>query len=441
MSILDNDGLYFMPIGGADEIGMNMYVYACKGKFIVIDCGYTFLNDDYPGMDLAFADPSFLENYADKIEALFITHAHEDHFGAIAHVWPKLKCPVYGMSFTLGLINERLKEFHLDSVVPMFAVNETKLVELENFVVEFVPMLHSVPETCALLIQTEFGNAVHATDWRFDDDKIGNVPVNYQRLIAAGEQGVDMLICDSTNVLVDKPQYSEFDVRESLLKLIPLYKNGLIATCFASNLTRLETLILAAEEAGRTPVLVGRTLIKNMRVAKECGYFANLPKVYEAKEVSEISSDKVMYICTGSQGNYRSALSSIVKGEHRDVKLSKGDAIIFSSKIIPGNETKIERMQEALMDRGIEVIREEEFLVHTSGHANRQDLQKMYEMLKPKVVMPVHGDKRFVREHQRFAYALGVGQVETSKNGDVFCLRNGHVEWVENRRSLPKRIN
>lgn len=432
MSILDKDGLYFVPMGGADEIGMNMYVYACNGKLIVVDCGYTFLNDDYPGMDLAFADAGMLENYADKIEGLFITHAHEDHFGAIAHVWPKLKCPVYGMNFTLGLIKERLKEFHLDSEVPLISVNETMQVNLDNFVVKFIPMVHSVPETCALYIKTPYAKAVHATDWRFDDGKTENLKADYASLEEAGRDGVDLLVCDSTNVLVDKHQYSEFDVRESLLKLVPLYKNGLIATCFASNLMRLESLILAAEAAGRTPILVGRTLIKNMKVAKECGYFPNLPRVYDIKEAADIPSDKAMYICTGSQGNYRSALSSIVKGEHRDVKLAKGDAIIFSSKIIPGNEDKIERMQENLMDQGIEVIREEEFLVHTSGHANREDLKRMYEILKPKIVIPVHGDKRFVRAHQRFAYGLGIKQVETSRNGDVFCIRDGHAGLVEN---------
>ena len=432
MSILDNDGLYFLPLGGSDCIGMNMYAYAVNGKIIVVDCGYAFLNDDYPGMDLSFADPSFLENYADRIEGLFITHAHEDHFGAIAQVWPKLRCPVYSMRFTAGLIRERLKEYHLDSEVTLIEVNENPLIHFDDFDVRFVPVTHSVPETCALIIKTEKGTVVHATDWRFDDDKTDIVRTNYAELEKVAKDGVDVFVCDSTNVLVDKPQYSEFDVRQSLLNLVPLYKNGLIATCFASNLMRLESLVLAAEKAGRTPILVGRTLIKNMKIAKECGFFPNLPNVYDVKDAKDIPSDKAMYICTGSQGNYRSALSSIVKGEHKDVKLSKGDAIIFSSKIIPGNEDKIERMQENLMEQGVEVIREEEFLVHTSGHANRDDLKKMYELLKPKVLMPVHGDKRFVREHQRFAYALGIKQAELSRDGDLFCYKDEKMTWLEN---------
>lgn len=432
MSLLDNDGLYFLPLGGSDCIGMNMYAYAVNGEIIVVDCGYAFLNDDYPGMDLSFADPSFLENYADRVKGLFITHAHEDHFGAIAQVWPKLNCPVYAMRFTAGLIRERLKEYHLDSEVPLFEVNDHPEIVLGDFDVRFVPVTHSVPETCALLIKTPKGTVVHATDWRFDDDKTDIIQTDYAALKKAAKEGVDIFVCDSTNVLVDKPQYSEFDVRQSLLNLVPLYQKGLIATCFASNLMRLESLVLAAEKAGRTPILVGRTLIKNMKIAKECGFFPNLPQVYDVKEAKDIPSDKAMYICTGSQGNYRSALSSIVKGEHKDVKLAKGDAIIFSSKIIPGNEDKIERMQENLMEQGVEVIREEEFLVHTSGHANRNDLKKMYRLLKPKVLMPVHGDKRFVREHQRFAYSLGLQQVELSRDGDLFRYKDGKMECLEN---------
>ena len=432
MSLLDNDGLYFLPLGGSDCIGMNMYAYAVNGEIIVVDCGYAFLNDDYPGMDLSFADPSFLENYADRVKGLFITHAHEDHFGAIAQVWPKLNCPVYAMRFTAGLIRERLKEYHLDSEVPLFEVNDHPEIVLGDFDVRFVPVTHSVPETCALLIKTPKGTVVHATDWRFDDDKTDIIQTDYAALKKAAKEGVDIFVCDSTNVLVDKPQYSEFDVRQSLLNLVPLYQKGLIATCFSSNLMRLESLVLAAEKAGRTPILVGRTLIKNMKIAKECGFFPNLPQVYDVKEAKDIPSDKAMYICTGSQGNYRSALSSIVKGEHKDVKLAKGDAIIFSSKIIPGNEDKIERMQENLMEQGVEVIREEEFLVHTSGHANRNDLKKMYRLLKPKVLMPVHGDKRFVREHQRFAYSLGLQQVELSRDGDLFRYKDGKMECLEN---------
>ncbi len=431
MSDFNRNGIYFLPLGGADEIGMNLYVYAVDGKLIVVDAGYGFLNDDYPGMDLGFADVSFLKNYKDDIEALFITHAHEDHFGAIAQVWPELECPVYATDFTLGLITERLKEYHLDGVVPLHSVTENKVVHLPNFEVEYVSIVHSVPETSALVIRTRFGNVVHATDWRFDDSRLPLIQTDYHALEKVAEDGVAMFVCDSTNVLVDEKLPSENDVRQSLMKLIPTFENGLIATCFASNLMRLESLILATVEAQRTPVLVGRTLLQNMRIAKECGYFKDLPNVLDIQEAKEIPSDKVLYICTGSQGNYRSALTNIVNGENKDIKLAKGDAIIFSSKIIPGNEDKIERMQEKLIAQGVEVITEEDYLVHTSGHATKEELKRMYELLRPEVVLPVHGDKKFIREHQRFALACGIKQVATAKNGDVMLLENGHISCLE----------
>lgn len=431
MSGFDRDGIYFVPLGGADEIGINMYVYAVNGKLIVVDAGYGFLNDDYPGMDLAFADTSFLENYAGDIEGLFITHAHEDHFGAIAHVWPKLKCPVYGTDFTLGLIRERLREYHLDEVVPLRSVSQNRRVELPNFSVEFIPIVHSVPETSALAIRTMFGNVVHATDWRLDDGEIAFLRTDYDALRQVAAEGVAMFVCDSTNALLEDSLPSENDVRQSLIKMMPSFKKGLIATCFASNLMRLESLILAAYEAGRTPVLVGRSLIQNMRIARENGYFKDLPRYLDIGEAKDIPSDKVLYICTGSQANYRSALTLIANGDYKDIKLDAGDTIIFSSKMIPGNEDKIERMQEKLIAQGVEVITADDALVHTSGHATKAELKYMYDLLKPEVVLPVHGSKRFTREQRRFALSCGIGQVETTGNGDVMLYHDHQIEKIE----------
>ena len=431
MSNFDRDGIYFIPFGGADEIGINMYVYAVKGKLIVVDAGYGFLNDDYPGMDLAFADASLLENYAEDIEGLFVTHAHEDHFGAIAHIWPKLKCPVYATDFTLGLIRERLREYHLEQDVPLISVSQNTKVDLTNFSVEFIPIVHSVPETSALAIRTPFGNIVHATDWRLDDGGIASLKTDYEALKQIAQEGVALFVCDSTNALLDEKQPTEKQVRDSLIQMIPTYKNGLIATCFDSNFMRLESLILAAYEAQRTPVLVGRSLIQNMRIAKENGYFENLPKYLDISEAKDIPSDKALYICTGSQANYRSALTLIANGDYKDIKLSVGDSIIFSSKMIPGNEDKIERLQEKLRMQGVEVITSDEALVHTSGHATKEELQYMYNLLQPEAVLPVHGSRRFTREQQRFALSCGIKQVETTSNGDVMLYHNHCVEKIE----------
>lgn len=431
MEDFKKQGVYFVPIGGADDIGMNMFAYSSNGKWIVIDAGYGFLNDEYPGMDMCYASPEFLAGFQENIEGLFITHAHEDHMGAIAQVWPHLKCPVYGTDFTLGLIKERLKEYNLENDVPLICVNDTMKVDLQEFEVEFVSLVHSVPQTCGLFIKTKYQNIFHATDWRFDDGKTVMLSNSVQILKRIAKNGVDLFVCDSTNVLVDMLTTTEYDVRQSLLELIPNIKGGLIVTCFASNLMRLESLIMAADKAQRTPVLLGKTLITNMRIAKECGYFQNTPAVYKAEDVKGLTADKAMYICTGSQANYRSALSQIAKDENKYVSLSADDTIIFSSKIIPGNEDKIEAMQEKMIEKGVMVITEETELVHTSGHASKEELREMYQILKPKIVFPVHGNKRFIREHKRFALACGVKDVCSGKNGDVFFLSDGTINKVE----------
>ena len=424
---MQKEGIYFLPLGGADEIGMNMYAYSVNGKWIVVDTGYGFLNDDYPGMDMCYASPAFLEEIKDKIEGIFITHAHEDHMGAIAQVWPSLQAPVYATAFAACLIKSRLKEYKMENLVPIKEVKPGDVVDLAEFRVEFVPLVHSVPETCGLFIKTAYGNIFHATDWRFDDGRLDMLPTGMDSLKRAGKEGVMMFVCDSTNVMLDKIQASEAKIRKNLEELIPGIKGGLIVTCFASNLMRLESLVLAAPKAGRTPILLGKSLWTNIKAAKECGYFADLPPVYTPEEVQGITSDKALYICTGSQANYRSALSVIAKGESKYVKLGPDDTIIFSSKIIPGNEEKIEKMQEKMIDLGVKVITEETAAVHTSGHPSKEELKKMYKLLKPQIVFPVHGDKRFIREHKRFALKCGVKEVCSGQNGDLFWLKDGNI--------------
>ena len=420
-----------MPLGGADDIGMNMYMYAVDGKIIVVDAGYGFLMDNFPGMELAYASPEFLEQYKDDIVGLFITHGHEDHMGAIAQIWPTLQCPVYGMDFSLGLIRERLDEFKMADQVPLVSVNNNRTVEVENFSVEFIDIAHTVPQTCVLAIRTKYGNILHATDWRFDDEALAMIPTNFKALKRFADEGVSMLVCDSTNVLVDKKSPSESDVRENLIRLIPQLEGGVIVTCFASNLMRLESLLLAAKAANRTPVIVGRTLVTNMKIATECGYLADAPKAFTIEQAKDIAAENALYICTGSQANYHSAMSFIANGESKYIKLDKSDTIIFSSKVIPGNEDKIERMQEKLMEQGATVITDETELVHTSGHACRGDLKKMYDLLKPAIVLPVHGEKSFIREHKRFALACGIKEVFSARNGDMCLLKNNHIERIE----------
>ena len=431
MSDFKKEGIYFLPLGGSDEIGMNMYTYVVNGKIIVVDAGYGFLNDDFPGMDMCYASPEFLENYKEDILGLFITHGHEDHLGAIAQIWPSLQCPVYATDFSLGLIKERLSEYNMQDIVPLVSVNKERVVKLDGFEIEFIPIAHSIPETSALYIKTPYGNIMHATDWRFDDNKLSMVKTDFDALERASKEGVDIFVCDSTNVMVDEPQASEEDVRENLLKIIPELEGGIVATCFASNIMRLESMILAAKAAGRTPVLVGRSLITNMKIATECGYLKEYTNVHTIDEVEGITSDKALYICTGSQANYRSAMTLIANDENKHIKLGADDNVIFSSKMIPGNEDKIERLQEKILAKGSNVITAEDYLVHTSGHATKKDLKAMYELLNPKIVLPVHGDKKFIREHKRFALNCGVEDVFSAQNGDVCLYQNHHIEKIE----------
>lgn len=431
MNDFKKKGIYFLPLGGADEIGMNMFVYAANGKLIVVDAGYGFLNDDFPGMDMCYASPEFLENYRDDILGLFITHGHEDHLGAIAQIWPALQCPVYGTDFSLGLVKERLSEYKLQDIVPLVSVNKEPVVKLDGFEVEFIPIAHSIPETSALFIKTLYGNIMHATDWRFDDNKLSMVKTDFASLKRAESEGVDIFVCDSTNVMVDEPQASEEEVRQNLIKIIPEMQGGIVATCFASNIMRLESLMLAARAAGRTPVLAGRSLVTNVKIARQCGYLTEYPEIHTIDEVEGITSDKALYICTGSQANYRSAMTLIANDESKHIKLCAEDNVIFSSKIIPGNEDKIERLQEKILAKGVNLVTEEDYLVHTSGHACKKDLQAMYELLNPKIVLPVHGDKKFIREHKRFAKSCGVEDVFSAQNGDVCLYQNGKIEMVE----------
>lgn len=424
--------IHFIALGGADEIGMNMYVYENNGKYIMVDAGYGFLNDNYPGIDLCFADASYFADKAQDFEGIFITHAHEDHFGAISHIWPLLKCPVYATDFTLGLIKNRLREYNLENDVSLQSVQDSPVVKLPNFEVEFISMVHSVPETSALAITAGDIRVIHATDWRFDDGKINNLQTNYKRLQELGNLGVDMFVCDSTNIMVDEELPSESEVRECLLTLIPRLPNTVVATCFASNLTRMESLILAAHKAGRTPILLGRSMLYNIKIAKELGYLQNVPYFCDIKEGENIPSDKALYICTGSQANYRSVLSSIVNGQNPYIKLSQGDSVIFSSKIIPGNEEKINNMQEKLIAQGINVITDSDALVHTSGHCSKEEIKSMYQILRPRVVLPVHGDKKFIREHKYFAETCGIKDIISLENGGAVSLSKDSVLSLPN---------
>lgn len=420
-------GIYFVALGGAEEVGYNMFAYICNGKMIVVDAGFGFLRDDYPGMEMGLADTSFLEKYADDIEAIFITHGHEDHYGAIGYLYPKLTCPLYAFDFALGHIQNRLKEYHITDFSRLHSANTSPIVKLNNFEVEFLPITHSCPQSAALVIRTACGTVFHATDWRFDDDKISMTCTNHDALARIAQAGIDIYVGDSTNMADEHLEPSEFEIRQNLLQLVPTLSNTIVATCFASNIMRMESLILAAAAAGRSAIIVGHSLNQNYKIAHDCGYLQNCPAAFDIKDAKDITDDKALYICAGSQGDWRSALSRITNGESKDIVLKSGDNIIFSSKIIPGNEEKIERMQEKLRDMGVNVISSEDYTVHASGHATPKQILEMYQLLKPRVVIPVHGDKRNIRRQRKLALENGVGEVLVVRNGDVVRYFDNHA--------------
>ena len=426
----EKEGIYFVALGGAEEVGFNMFAYIVDGKIIVVDAGYGFLGNDFPGMEMGLADVSFLETYRDDIEAMFITHGHEDHYGAIGHILPKLQCPVYANDFTLGHIRARLKEYHLENFAQLCSVSSNPIVKFNNFEVEFISLVHSVPQSSGLFIKTHYGNILHATDWRFDDGKTKMLPTDYPKLQEIAKQGVKLYVGDSTNMSDTIIEPSEYEVRQNLLKLVPTLSNTIVATCFASNIMRLESLILAADAANRTAVISGYSLNQNYKIAKDCGYLTDCPKAYDIQEAKDIPLDKILYICAGSQGDYRSALSRIANGENKEMSLKQGDNIIFSSKIIPGNEEKIERMQEKLRDMGVNVISTEDYDVHASGHATPNQILDMYRLLKPQTVIPVHGDKRNIRKQKKLALENGVGNVLVVRNGEVVLLQDNTAKIV-----------
>lgn len=420
-------GIYFIALGGAEEVGYNMFAYICNGKMIVVDAGFGFLRDDYPGMEMGLADTSFLEKYADDIEAMFITHGHEDHYGAIGYIFSKLQCPLFATDFTLGHIKNRLKEYHITDYSRLHSATLKPIIKLDNFEVEFLSLTHSCPQSSALIIRTAYGNIFHATDWRFDDDKTPASLTNHEALNKIAQEGIDIYVGDSTNMSEEHTEPSEYEIRQNLLNLVPTLQNTITATCFASNIMRMESLILAANKAGRTAVIIGHSLNQNYQIAKDCGYLQNCPQAFDIKDAVDITDDKALYICAGSQGDWRSALSRIANGESKDIILKSGDNIIFSSKIIPGNEDKIERMQEKLRDMGVNVISSEEYSVHASGHATPNQILEMYRLLKPKLVIPVHGDKHNIRKQSKLAQDNGVGEVIIARNGDIVHYINGNA--------------
>tara|TARA_Y100000590_G_scaffold276312_1_gene310220 strand:+ start:3236 stop:4900 length:1665 start_codon:yes stop_codon:yes gene_type:complete len=419
----------FCPLGGSGEIGMNMNLFAYGNtenrKWIIVDIGVTFADDTVPGIDLIYPDPGFIVDKKNDLLGLVLTHAHEDHIGAIAHIWPKLLCNIYATPFTSVLIQEKFKEKKIDVGNKLKVVELNGKVKLENFSIEFVTLTHSILEPNGLSITTPSGTVLHTGDWKCDPNPLIGETINEKKLKQIGDSGVLAMICDSTNVFSPGKSGSELDVRKSLLKIMETKQKRIIVTSFASNVARMESIFYCAEKIGRKVSLVGRSMHRIYKAAKKCGYLNNLIEPIDPRDAKKISREKIVYLCTGSQGEPNGAMMRISNYIHPDVQIEKGDTVIFSSKIIPGNEKKLYKLHNQLVKNGIEVISEDNNFVHVSGHPNREDLKEMYNWVKPKSVIPVHGEHRHMIEHINFAKEMQVPYPVQVENGDIVQLFPG----------------
>ena len=421
--------LIFCPLGGSGEIGMNMNLFAYgkpeNQKWIIVDIGVTFADDSIPGIDLIYPDPGFIIDKKEDLLGIILTHGHEDHIGAIAHIWPNLKCNIYATPFTSVLISEKFKEKKIEITGYLKIVELNSILNLDPFKVEFVTLTHSILEPNGLKIETPVGNILHTGDWKCDPDPLIGENINSKRLKEIGKEGVIAMICDSTNVFSAGRAGSELDVRKNMLKVMERLNKRIIITSFASNVARMESAFYCAAKVGRQIALVGRSMHRIYKAARQCGYLKNIIEPLDARDAKNISRDKIVYLCTGSQGEPMGAMNRISNYTHPDVFIEKGDAVIFSSKIIPGNEKKLYKLHNQLVKEGIEVISEENEYIHVSGHPNREDLRDMYNWIKPKSVIPVHGEHRHMLEHINFAKEMQVPYPIKVENGDIVRLYPG----------------
>ncbi len=415
--------LIFLPLGGSGEIGMNVNLYGCNGKWVMVDLGMTFADPSYPGVELVLPDLSFIEDRAKDLLGIVLTHGHEDHIGAIPYLANDLGVPLYATPFTAGLIAKKLEEEGIAKEVKLHIIPMGGTLQLGDFGFRYVALAHSIPEGNALIIDTPYGRIFHTGDWKLDDGPLLGTPATAAELTAIGDEGVLALIGDSTNVFNTEASGSETDVREGLLKVVKARKKGrVVVTTFASNAARLATLGFVAKESGRHLVLAGRSMDRITQVAKATGYLKDMPPTLSWDAAASMDPSKLLILCTGAQGEPMAALSRIADGSHPVLKLEPGDLVVYSSKQIPGNELAIGRVQNALATRGIEVITEKQAHVHVSGHPGRPELEAMYEWIRPQIAIPVHGERRHMEAHAKLALESGVKKAMVPINGSAIRL-------------------
>ncbi len=417
--------LAFLPLGGTGEIGMNLNLYRWREgkneKWLAVDCGIGFGGSELPEVEVMMADPAFIAGRRDNLVGLVITHAHEDHIGAVAWLWPQLQCPVYCTPFAAAVLRRKLGENGLVNQVKVHVIQPGGAFDLKPFALRFLRLAHSIPEAQALAIDTPAGTVLHTGDWKLDANPLIGPPTDEAALAELGERGVLAIVCDSTNAMVEGHSGSELDVRRSLSALIRDLRGRVAVTCFASNVARMESVALAARDAGRSVAIVGRSLRNMDAAARECGYLKTLPPFLTEDDIDDVADDNILLLITGSQGEDRSALSRIARDDHPRVSLGEGDTVIYSSRMIPGNERAIGTVQDNLVRRGVRLMTDDDHLVHVSGHPARDELRRMYRLVKPRYAVPVHGEWRHLSAHAELAREAGATPF-MMEDGDIITL-------------------
>jgi ribonuclease J len=414
--------LLFLPLGGSGEIGMNFNLYYYKGKWLVVDCGSGFASEYMPGVDLIIPDISYIVQHRKDIAGIVITHAHEDHLGSVQHLWEALDAPIYTTTFTANFLKAKLSERFKNLPNEIIEIEQGGKFSVDPFDIEFVPLCHSAPEMQAMVLKTEQGNIFHTGDWKFDEDPLIGEANDEDLLRSYGDKGVLAVIGDSTNVFNEEYSGSESKLKDSLLELVSGCKKMVVVTTFASNLARLESLIKIGEQAGRRVIFAGRSLHRIYAAAKASGYLKDIPKILDERDIGAYDRGSIMVIATGCQGEPMAALPKMANGQHPRIKIAPGDTVIFSSKIIPGNDKKIFRIFNQLARNGIEVMTEKDHFVHVSGHPGKKELRRLYELLRPEILIPVHGEHVHMHEHAKLGREVGVKTSIEVENGDVVSL-------------------
>ncbi|CAM1637586.1 RNA specificity domain [Bartonella apihabitans] len=430
-----NNELVFLPLGGVGEIGMNLGVYGFgpegNRQWLMVDLGVSFAGPELPGVDLVMPDIRFLENERPNLLGLVVTHAHEDHFGAILDLWPKLKIPVYCTAFTAGLLETKRELDYSSYDVPVTLFKAGDQFELGPFAIEAIAVAHSIPEPVSLAIKTSLGTVIHTGDWKIDNEPSLGAPTDEKRFSELGDEGVLALVCDSTNSMREGVSPTEHDVLKSLTDIIANERGRVAITTFSSNVGRIISIARAAKEAGRQVLLVGRSIKRSVTVAEELGYLEGIDPFLNEEDYPYIPRDKIVMVLTGSQGEQRAALAKLSRDEMRSLALTAGDTVIYSSRSIPGNERSIIDTQNRLIDMGVKIITDHDALVHVSGHPRRSDLKKMYEWVRPKILVPVHGEALHLAAQTVLGRQAGIKTVAEIRNGDMLKLAPEPAEIID----------